>query len=61
MKCKCKLRCRNPHNNGGTCRATDPLDVDSDSDGQNEGADNTRKNMLPLVERRHKNVDTDVE
>lgn len=61
MKCKCKLRCRNPHNNGGTCercRPADPLDVDSDSDDDNEG---TSDNMLPLVERRQESVDTDTD
>ena len=61
MKCKCKLRCRNPHNNGGTCercRPTDLLDVDSDIDVENEGISDS---MLPLVERRRESVDTNTD
>ena len=49
FKCKCRLRCNNPHNNGGTClkcAVADSLDADLSEDDTDDGDEE-----LPIVPR----------
>ena len=52
LRCKCKSRCRNPHNNGGRCPrcvlAAD-TDHDDDSDRENEPPPQSDEEVLPAV------------
>lgn len=52
MKCKCKLACRNPHNNGGSCPRCALDEHSEDSDSDDDG-------MLPILQELHDSLDTD--
>ena len=57
MKCKCKLKCNNPHNNGGTCPRCAPAGQSDDSDN----SDMENDELLPIVESQRETINTDSE
>ena len=48
MKCKCKLKCNNPHNNGGTCPRCALTEQSDDSDDIT--SDREDNELLPIIE-----------
>ena len=47
IKCKCKAKCNNPHNNGGECPRCSIPESDSESEHEDETLQN--EEMIPIV------------
>ena len=59
MKCKCKLKCNNPHNNGVYVHLVPPLSNQvSDNDINSDREDNE---LLPIIETQRETINTDSE
>ena len=57
MKCKCKLKYNNLHNNGGTCPCCAPARQSDDGDN----SDMKNDELLPVVETQRETINTDSE
>ena len=48
MKCKCRMRCNNPHNNGGKCIKCDMIAEESEEESA-ESDNEESENTVPLI------------
>ena len=62
MKCKCKMRCNNPLNNGGKCKKCDTVAVEESEDDSEQSDNEQSDDIVPVISStndRNINIDTD--
>ena len=64
MKCKCKMRCNNPHNNGGKCKKCETMAAEESEDDSEQSDNEQSEDTVPVISStsdRNDNINTDTD